>query len=117
LIFSLSQTRGGSVALVVDVDRAHLAVPGAPARELPAPPDTLAELLAWAEAAPLGRHQDYARGDYGQVWLTPAAAQRYGLPTKRPATEAAAKLGPARELAAAGWQLGRGGLSWWDGPD
>jgi hypothetical protein len=67
---------------------------------------TLAEVIEWTAAARLGVARRFARDVNAMAWLTPAAAERLGIPASAPAVWIESH--PALESAAsAGWQVGK----------
>ncbi|MFF9908787.1 toprim domain-containing protein [Streptomyces olivaceus] len=94
-------------ALVVDQNGGVLSDAAMTWMPLPAPLDSLGDLLEWADSMTLGWTRENGQRDDGQVWIMPDVAARLGLPAQPP--EEGSK--PAREHAAldaaraAGWQI------------
>ena len=106
-----TSARYAASAVVVDVDGAWLATSGPGAVERPEV-DSLAALLDWAATLRLGTAHDRSRDDSGQVWVLPSLARKLGLRGKRPPKDSG-RTALVRSLEAAGWKLGRAGLSDW----
>lgn len=109
-----SRFPAGPLAAIDGTPAAHLA----DGRTLDCPAATLPELADWALRAGLGQERLHRHGRDGDplLVLTPAAAERFGLPdrlTDRRGLRLPEDHPAVRELAAAGWQLTKRGFGPW----
>lgn len=105
---AIANDRFQASAVVVDSESAVL-MPSGEAVELPELADVDA-LLRWAATLRLGTAYAHAPAEDGQVWVMPAAAERLGLAIAPPRE---GEHPAEKALRAAGWRLGKRGMTSW----